>query len=649
MTAYENKGMDMRSRSSSKEFLANSDHDEEDPFGNMMFVSMRQNFCYADPVTSRGKMIQMIRAIALIVTPLAMLMGFTAYWLVINVDESNELKRAQNQVLDAQLMGGAIHGLQLERSSVVYAIQTANTSSLNSSYYFSDGYIDELSDWPGACKYKNKTHLKDSLWSHRNNLSRNGTFTTHKEVEFYTEINQCFLIHLAETSKYMHHGTLWQDYVAYKTIIKAKEAVGVAMSLGIAFFEVGDLPIDDFLLLRENDGNAQEDIDAFTMYSDYGKQRYEQQQHTYPQIFAEMEDYRQKWAINSYPNASFEEGETFHNKMLAYLDIMNEVKADMRIYLLDVIDRESNNADTMIVIASIVFVVVVILTPTLICLMHNLTNSIQRYAFDASKKSEELSIEKSRSDSLLYQMLPKSVAQQLKMNRTVSAEHYDSVTIYFSDIVGFTDLSSRSTPLQVVAFLNTLYHFFDECLDHYDVYKVETIGDAYMVVSGLPQRNGTKHSSEVALMALDLMSGVHSFTIPHLPEEPLRLRIGIHTGSVVSGVVGTKMPRYCLFGDTVNTASRMESTGLPMKIQVSEVTAGMLENLHGFELEPRGFVEMKGKGQLKTYWLLNSDRRMRSRLGSRSESIGKASNGLPSVVTPSVTLNNGVLLDAGTL
>ncbi|KAK2147501.1 hypothetical protein LSH36_549g00039 [Paralvinella palmiformis] len=140
-------------------------------------------------------------------------------------------------------------------------------------------------------------------------------------------------------------------------------------------------------------------------------------------------------------------------------------------------------------------------------------------------------------------MLPKSVADQLKRGQMVEPEQYECVTIYFSDIVGFTALSAESTPLQ------------------YDVYKVETIGDAYMVVSGLPIRNDDNHAGEVASMSLHLLSAIQDFTIRHQPTETLKLRIGIHSGPCVTGVVGMKMPRYCLFGDTVNTASRMETTG----------------------------------------------------------------------------------------
>ncbi|XP_027727411.1 atrial natriuretic peptide receptor 1-like isoform X2 [Vombatus ursinus] len=205
---------------------------------------------------------------------------------------------------------------------------------------------------------------------------------------------------------------------------------------------------------------------------------------------------------------------------------------------------------------------------------------------------------------LMLRKFNSSVAEQLKRGETVQAEAFDSVTIYFSDIVGFTALSAESTPMQVVALLNDLYTCFDAVIDNFDVYKVETIGDAYMVVSGLPVRNGRLHAPEVARMALALLDAVHSFRIRHRPQEQLRLRIGIHTGPVCAGVVGLKMPRYCLFGDTVNTASRMESNGEALKIHMSSDTKAVLEEFGGFELELRGDVEMKGKGKVRTYWLL---------------------------------------------
>ncbi|XP_036392413.1 retinal guanylyl cyclase 2 [Megalops cyprinoides] len=221
------------------------------------------------------------------------------------------------------------------------------------------------------------------------------------------------------------------------------------------------------------------------------------------------------------------------------------------------------------------------------------------------ERTEELEVEKQRTEKLLAEMLPPSVAEALKTGATVEPEYFDQVTIYFSDIVGFTTISSLSDPIEVVDLLNDLYTLFDAVLSNHDVYKVETIGDAYMVASGLPKRNGNKHAAEIANMSLNILSSVGSFKMRHMPDVPIRIRIGIHSGSCVAGVVGLTMPRYCLFGDTVNTASRMESTGLPYRIHVNMSTLNILNSLdEGYRTEVRGKTELKGKGVEETYWLV---------------------------------------------
>ncbi|XP_034023864.1 retinal guanylyl cyclase 2 [Thalassophryne amazonica] len=224
------------------------------------------------------------------------------------------------------------------------------------------------------------------------------------------------------------------------------------------------------------------------------------------------------------------------------------------------------------------------------------------------ERTEELEVEKQRTEKLLAEMLPPSVAEALKTGATVEPEYFDQVTIYFSDIVGFTTISSLSDPIEVVDLLNDLYSLFDAVLSSHDVYKVETIGDAYMVASGLPKRNGNKHAAEIANMSLNILSSVGTFHMRHMPEVPVRIRIGIHSGPCVAGVVGLTMPRYCLFGDTVNTASRMESTGLPYRIHVNMSTVKILHSLNeGYKIEVRGKTELKGKGIEETYWLVGKN------------------------------------------
>ncbi|XP_044257386.1 atrial natriuretic peptide receptor 2-like [Tribolium madens] len=284
-------------------------------------------------------------------------------------------------------------------------------------------------------------------------------------------------------------------------------------------------------------------------------------------------------------------------------------------------------------------------------LLDNLLARMEQYANNLETLVEERTAdyldEKRKCEELLYQLLPKSVAQQLITGEAVLAETFENVTIHFSDIVGFTQLSANSTPLQVVEFLNDLYICFDSIIDNFDVYKVETIGDSYMVVSGLPVRNGNKHAREIARMSLALLKAVKTFKIRHRPEESLKLRIGIHTGPCVAGVVGLKMPRYCLFGDTVNTASRMETNGSPLRVHISLATKEFLDRFGTFEIERRGEVELKGKGKMVTYWLNGECEKKTTIMAPQTESKpGKLpSTPLPSSVRKQMG-NNGKALNA---
>jgi adenylate cyclase len=206
--------------------------------------------------------------------------------------------------------------------------------------------------------------------------------------------------------------------------------------------------------------------------------------------------------------------------------------------------------------------------------------------------------ERARSESLLLNVLPRSIADRLKRGESPIADRVDAATVMFADLVGFTILSSRLPPERVVAMLDEIFTRFDDIADQHGLEKVKTIGDAYMAVAGLPERRDD-HAIGVARAALAMRAAVRETATAQALD--LDMRIGIHTGPVVAGVIGRRKFAYDLWGDAVNVASRMESHGAPGQIQVSADAAAALGGR--FELDPRGEIEVKGKGAMRTFWL----------------------------------------------
>lgn len=214
-------------------------------------------------------------------------------------------------------------------------------------------------------------------------------------------------------------------------------------------------------------------------------------------------------------------------------------------------------------------------------------------------RTAELRKEHDRAEKLLLNILPRKIADQLKRDGNPIARSFDEATILFADIVGFTPLASQHSPTVLVEVLNRLFCEFDNLAEKHKLEKIKTIGDAYMVAAGLPEERDD-HALAIADMAIDMLGVLEDFT--HDLGQPLKIRIGINTGKVVAGVIGKKKFIYDLWGDSVNIASRMESSGEPGQIQVSQATYFLLRE-HGYALEQRGQIEVKGKGLMMTYWL----------------------------------------------
>ncbi|XP_035705389.1 uncharacterized protein LOC110846851 isoform X3 [Folsomia candida] len=561
----------------------------------------------------RWQMFQMVLLHFIPVTALIVQNSTQLSTVVTNLREAGETKL---QIVMVAEIGKLLAELQQERAEFGFCLFTNSTrTSLSTRFERTDNIIRNLTDYvatyvPSVISISAKRERMFQLTSELKGATDD---TTLDELIWYNVANDAILELLNQRIRKTKSTGVWKPLIAYMNVIRAIENYSISMVYGLYYFGKGSLSQNSYNKYVTYDSLAADYLNSTKSYSPEINSAWERyigqawRSKGFESAFQSLEDRRALIYRNLASESSINDtaAKVYFSNMTEYIEELRSFQTQLREMIEGEVVEEIRSATAKQAVAAFLLTIVLSISPILLILIRKITGTIQMYSMDLSTKTAALRREKRRSDKLLNQMLPLEVIKQLKKNRQVPAENFESCTIYFSDIVSFTKLSSSSSPMEIIVMLNSLYKLFDSKIELYDVYKVETIGDAYMVVSGLPLRNGNRHAGEICTMALDLIAGVQQFQIPHRPGVPLQIRVGINSGPCVAGVVGTTMPRYCLFGDSINVASRMESHGEAMKIHVTQNTKIILDELGEYILEPRGSLDIKGKGTMSTYWLLD--------------------------------------------
>ncbi|XP_033764308.1 LOW QUALITY PROTEIN: receptor-type guanylate cyclase gcy-23-like [Pecten maximus] len=571
--------------------------------------------CKYNILSSQGRRFQITKILALALFPIIVLSVIASISVIDNAAELSLKEDIQKGIKFSLETGILLRFTQIERGmSTLYLSSQSDTQAyltLMEKYSLTDRIINNLSQWPPLAvgnppHFQSKASYFENIKQYRNRVISDN-ITIEDVINKYTNDNGVIIGWVATYIRLYTTGKLWMNLVAYYMLLLGSDEIGLERALGSTYFTTGVLPHKQSALYIEKKVTAERYLEISKSYSDEVRRLTE----TYldnTELYRTLNDMRTKIIMNQNITTSAYSSIQWFDNMTSYIDIMMDIKDTIAQNIVNSLQQELDAVSVNYQWSIGLLIATLLLYPYNFSCGVQLTKQIQLVALSFKEKASSLSNERKRSEALLCQLLPISVAKKMMENEKVEPRLYSSATVCFSDIVGFTTICSGCTPFQVVELLNSLYNTFDSRLEKYDVYKVETIGDAYMVVSGVPETNGERHVCEISYLALDLRDATQKIDVRHLSGKniSLRIRIGVNTGPVVSGIVGIKMPRYCLFGDTVNVASRMESTGKPQMIQISATTLDALEKYPCFQTQERGYVEIKGKGEMKTFWLLRS-------------------------------------------
>ncbi|KAK3099349.1 hypothetical protein FSP39_003125 [Pinctada imbricata] len=500
--------------------------------------------CRGNPITQSGKAKQMVKMIGAILVPLFALITMTTNSFIGDLTEYQKSTSVTETLEFSAELGIFLRHLQRERDmSALYVseISPHTKNMLVRLYSDTDDALNALTKWPiteedhMTCDmdiFRSRDKFLTALNKHRYQLDIKRQ-TSKEEILYYSSLITEFIEWLYRAICQGSTGRIWKILVAFQEVIMATEYIGRERAYGVSFYALGKFKTrEDYLSFLEAQDVGNMTLASSREYSDMAPDALILHRNGQEDVLHHTNVMRAEIRSNrsSAPNGSLDMAKWWFENMTIYKDTIMQCQNVLSSRLKGMIEEEANENFRKLIVTACIFGIVLIICPSIITAAYMLTSKLHQYSVSIKNRTKALNKERTRTDTLLYQMLPQALADSLRVNEHVEAKVYESSTILVGDIVGLSRVSSHCTPAEVVILLNHLHACFDQRTRAYDVHRVETIGNVYMVVSGVLAVNRRSHAPEVCTLALDLMQRIRQLEIPHISERRLLLRIGCHSG-----------------------------------------------------------------------------------------------------------------------
>jgi len=601
--------------------------------------------CYKiNPSTPSGQKFFILHMLVLPLIPITALVIQNSVTMNTLLGYQSRVSTIRRQVRGAMEIAVFIQNIQEERAEVALYIFTNQTNAvINSSvignannnrmgiqerFRQTDRALEEVPTWPNIDKSLTNTKVipigvggADGTEAFKSKLKfqiqhevfrvkvREGRFGEITEIlAWYEYINDVILDHLDDEIKSTNKSGVWRYLISFKNLLRAIENIGIVSVYGIRYLTTGNVTQQNFIKYVEHDTLIWEYLNSSIHLAPYLEKKFRKIYEGEAYRFYRKSD---KVILNNAldldkGSSDISSALKYFNSITDYMMQLRQALEELRDDIESVAQDELNAADQEKMIGIAILSFISLVTLVFYFFVKNALSVIRVFAKEVMEKVRELDAEKMKTEKAFHDFLPTTVVRDLKKKK-ILAENFDCVSIFFGDIIGFNELTSDCTANELIEFMNLFYATLDTRISKFKVYNVHTMADEFMVVSGMPNKIGDRHVSEIASMALDLLAGSVVFQIPHRPNSRLNIRMGVHSGPACGVVAGSKIPNYCVMSDTANIARVMEKMGEGMRIHISATAKELLDKVGGFRCEYRGVLDI-GRGQIETFWLIGPDK-----------------------------------------